>query len=512
MRPIILIIIDGLGINPDTSGNAFSKANTPNLDKTISTYPTTEIGASGLLVGLPEGQMGNSEVGHLNIGAGRIVYQDYTRINKSISSGEFQQNETLLKVMDEVKSKGKALHLMGLLSDGGVHSHMDHLFALIDLAQKRGVDSVFIHAFMDGRDTPPRSGLDYINQLETYLTEKKAGKIASVMGRFFAMDRDNRWERVKEAYQTMVEGGDRKAPTAVEAMERSYNEDKGDEFVPPTLIVHDGEEPPIVKEGDSVICFNFRSDRAREITRAFTEKRFSGFSDIKRVKLTSYLCMTEYDATFNLPIVFPPVTIDETIGHVVSKAGMKQLRIAETEKYAHVTFFFNGGEEREYKGEERILIPSPKDVRTYDEKPAMSADEVTDIVVEKMAEKAFDFIVLNYANCDMVGHTGIFPAAVEAVETVDSCLGRILKTAISSNYRVIITADHGNAEQMFDKKTGQPHTAHTTNPVYFIIADDEMKGCKLRKDGKLADISPTILELFDIEIPEQMDGNSLILP
>ena len=372
--------MDGLGINPDTAGNAFSKANTPNLDKVISIYPTTEIGASGLLVGLPEGQMGNSEVGHLNIGAGRIIYQDYTRINKSISSGHFQENKALLKVMDEVKSKGRALHLMGLLSDGGVHSHMDHLFALIDLAQQRGLESVLIHVFMDGRDTPPRSGRDYINQLESYLTEKKVGKIASVMGRFFAMDRDNRWERVKEAYRTMVEGGDRRASSAVEALERSYNEDKGDEFVPPTLIARNNEESPVVKEGDSVICFNFRSDRAREITRAFTEKRFSGFSDIKRVKLTSYLCITEYDATFNLPTVFPPVTIDETIGHVVSKAGMKQLRIAETEKYAHVTFFFNGGDEREYKGEERILIPSPKDVRTYDEKPAMSADEVTDIV------------------------------------------------------------------------------------------------------------------------------------
>ncbi len=510
MRPIILVIMDGLGINPDSSGNAFHSASTPVLDHLLSTYPATSIGASGLNVGLPEGQMGNSEVGHLNLGAGRIIYQDFTRIDKAVTSGELSRNGAILKIMDDVKDRGKALHLMGLVSDGGVHSHINHLYGLIDLAIGRGVPKIYIHAFLDGRDTPPRSGETYLEALQTFLDQKGTGQIATVMGRFYAMDRDNRWERVKEAYIAMTEGSERRAATAVEAVRRSYEEGKGDEFVPPTSVTEKGLEPTTVQEGDSVIFFNFRADRAREITRAFTETHFSHFGEINRPKISGFLCMTEYDATFGLPVAFPPATIDKTLGRIVSEAGMKQLRIAETEKYAHVTFFFNGGDEAVYRGEERILIPSPREVTTYDEKPEMSAGEVTDAVVEKMKKRAFDLIVLNYANCDMVGHTGIFPAAVKAVETVDRCVGRIMEAAKTGNYRVLITADHGNAEQMIDMRTGQPHTAHTTNPVHFILADDEMKGKNLKGKGILADVAPTILHLFGMEKPEQMEGVSLI--
>ncbi|MBE9537025.1 MAG: 2,3-bisphosphoglycerate-independent phosphoglycerate mutase [Proteobacteria bacterium] len=508
MRPIILVIMDGIGINPDSSGNAVAEANTPILDGLISTYPSTQIWASGRHVGLPDGQMGNSEVGHLNIGAGRIVYQDFTRISKAISSGEFAKNPEILQIIDKTKKSGKALHLMGLLSDGGVHSHIDHLFAFIDLAKKQGIQKLFIHPFMDGRDTPPRSGKGYIEQLEKYLDAKGVGKIATVMGRFYAMDRDNRWERVRLAYEAMVKGGDHKASSSLEAMEGSYAEDNGDEFVLPTLV--DGEG--LVGDGDSMIFFNFRADRAREITRAFTEKKFKAFGDIDRPEIGSYLCLTEYDSAFDLPVAFPATSLKNTLGQVLSRAGMKQLRIAETEKYAHVTFFFNGGEEKENKGEDRILIPSPKEVRTYDEKPSMSAPEVTDRVVEALEARKYDLIVLNYANGDMVGHTGVFEATVEAVETVDNCIGRLFEAAKAGNYRVLITADHGNADQMINPKTGQPHTAHSTNPVKFILADDSMINGKLRSEGILADIAPTILDLLDMEKPVDMDGSSLIIP
>ena len=506
MRPIILVIMDGLGINNDEAGNAVAAAKTPVLDRVISNYPSTKIGASGQAVGLPEGQMGNSEVGHLNLGAGRIIYQNYSRINKAIESGEFSKNTRILGLMDAVKEEGSSLHLMGLVSDGGVHSHINHLYRLIDMAKERGLKKVFLHAFLDGRDTPPRSGKGYIEALESYIEKCGVGKVASVMGRFYAMDRDNRWERVKEAYATMVEGGDRHAGTAAEAVEISYGEGEGDEFVPPTIVNRKG----CIEDGDSIIFFNFRADRAREITRAFTETKFPHFGNLRRPRINRFLCLTEYDATFDLPIAFSPVMIDRTLGQVVSEKGIRQLRIAETEKYAHVTFFFNGGEEAPCKGEERILVPSPKDVRTYDEKPGMSAVKITDEVVRSMEKGSFGLIVLNYANCDMVGHTGVFSAAVEAVETVDSCLGRVLNTAKTNNYRVLVTADHGNAEQMLDSETGHPHTAHTTNPVHFVLVDDEMKEKTLRKGGILADVAPTILELFGIEKPGPMEGRSLI--
>lgn len=510
-RPIILIIADGLGINPDKKGNAVAAAKTPVLEGLLREYPSTQLDASGHAVGLPEGQMGNSEVGHLNIGAGRIVYQDLTRINEAIKSGDFFKNEVLLETFEKVNDLGTSIHMMGLLSDGGVHSHIDHLSALIELARKERMENLFIHAFMDGRDTPPRSGRGYIEALEDRLREAGVGKISTVMGRFFAMDRDNRWERIKEACLCMMEGGSRQASSALEAMDMAYNEDKGDEFVPPTTILNGRDEPPKIQDGDAVIFFNFRADRAREITRAFTEKDFSGFSGITRPDISAFVCMTEYDATFGLPIAFPPVAMKELLGEIISEKGMKQLRIAETEKYAHVTFFFNGGEENTLPGEDRVLIPSPKDVRTYDEKPEMSANEVTGEVIRRMDECKYHLIVLNFANCDMVGHTGVMEAAVKALETVDDCLGRIMNAADRNDYEVIITSDHGNVEQMIDGKTGQPHTAHTANPVYFILAGNNMKGKKLRRGG-LADIAPTILELFGIEKPENMNGKSLIEP
>lgn len=504
--------MDGLGINFDIKGNAVFAASTPILDQISKNYPYTEIGASGSSVGLPDGQMGNSEVGHLNIGAGRVVYQDYTKISKAVESGDIFHNPAISEAVDGLKSAGGTLHIMGLLSDGGVHSHISHLLALLEIAKKRGLSKVCIHAFMDGRDTPPRSGIKYIQELEASMKELGIGKIATVMGRFYSMDRDNRWDRVEAAYRVMVGGAGRRVGSATKALELSYSDDKGDEFIEPAFIAGDGEEPHLIKNGDAIIFFNFRGDRAREITRAFTEKGFSGFAVPNRPELSSFVCMTRYDEGFDLPLAFPPTSMDSLLGQLISDAGMRQLRIAETEKYAHVTFFFNGGGDAPFKGEERILVPSPKDVHTYDERPSMSALELTDRVMEKLKEKACDLIVLNYANCDMVGHTGMMSAAVEAVETVDACLGRLIETAKEVGYTLLVTADHGNAEKMMDDSTGQPHTAHTTNPVPFILVDDDRKKCKLRSGGKLADIAPTILDLFGMEKPGQMDGVSLIEP
>ena len=512
MKPLILVIMDGFGINSDAKGNAVFAASTPALDQISKNYPYTEIGASGSFVGLPDGQMGNSEVGHLNIGAGRVVYQDYTRISRAVESGAIFDNSAITETVDALKSTGDTLHIMGLLSDGGVHSHISHLSALLEIAKKRGLSRVCIHAFMDGRDTPPRSGLEYIKELEARIKELGIGKIATVMGRFYAMDRDNRWDRVEEAYRAMAKGIGRRADSATKALELSYADDKGDEFIEPAIIAGDGEEPHLIRNNDAIIFFNFRADRAREITRAFTESEFSGFTVSERPELASFVCMTSYDADFDLPVAFPPTPMGSLLGQLISDAGMKQLRIAETEKYAHVTFFFNGGGDAPFKGEERVLVPSPKDVRTYDERPSMSAFELTDRVVEKLNEKIYDLIVLNYANCDMVGHTGMLPAAVEAVETVDACLGRLIETARHAGYSLLVTADHGNAEKMMDDSSGQPHTAHTTNPVPFILVDDDMKERNLRRGGKLADIAPTILDLLGMEKPVQMDGVSLIEP
>jgi len=512
LKPLILVIMDGVGINSDEKGNAVLAANTPVLDQISKIYPYIEIGASGPFVGLPDGQMGNSEVGHLNIGAGRVVYQDYTRISKALKSGDIFDNPAITKTVDALKSSGGTLHIMGLVSDGGVHSHISHLSALLEIAKKRGLSNVCIHAFMDGRDTPPRSGLKYIKELEARIKESGIGKIATIMGRFYAMDRDNRWDRVEKAYLAMTKGTDKRAASATEAIELSYLDDTGDEFIEPVIIAGDGEGPHLIKNDDAIIFFNFRADRAREITRAFTEKEFSGFIVSNRPELSSFVCMTSYDAAFDLPVAFPPTSMDSLLGQLISDAGMRQLRIAETEKYAHVTFFFNGGEDAPSEGEDRILVPSPKDVRTYDERPSMSAFEVTDGVIEKLNEKIYDLIVLNYANCDMVGHTGMMSAAVEAVETVDACLGRLIETTKKTAYSMLVTADHGNAEKMMDDASEQPHTAHTTNPVPFILVDDDMKGRKLRRGGKLADIAPTILDLFGMEKPVQMDGVSLIEP
>ena len=504
-KPVALIIMDGFGESNSTVGNAVKAANTPNLDRIEKTYPTTLIKASGLDVGLPDGQMGNSEVGHTNIGAGRIVYQDLTRITKSIQDGDFFTNEVLNGAMENAKEH--ALHIMGLLSDGGVHSHIDHLKALIKMAKEKGVERVYVHAFTDGRDTDPQSGLSYAKEIEACMAETGVGQFATVNGRYYAMDRDKRWQRIEKCYNAMVNGEGNKASSAIKAIEDSYQKEVFDEFVEPTVICN-GENPIAkIEENDSVIFFNFRPDRAREITRAIVDKDFKEF-ETKPMDLY-YVCFTNYDETMpNVQIAFKKELLKNTFGEVVSKAGLTQLRIAETEKYAHVTFFFNGGEEKQYEGEDRILVPSPK-VETYDLKPEMSAYEVTDKVVEALNADKYDVIILNFANTDMVGHTGSLPAAIKAVETVDECVGKIAKIIEEKKGNLIITADHGNADQMIDYKTGEPHTAHTTNPVPIILVTDN-KELKLKNDGKLADLAPTMLELMGIEKPAEMTGESLL--
>ena len=507
-RPVALVILDGWGINPVCDNNAVCQAKTPRLDALFKEYPSAHLGASGMAVGLPDGQMGNSEVGHLNIGAGRVVYQDFTRITKSIKDGDFFDNPILCEAIDKVKSSGGTLHLMGLLSDGGVHSHNTHLYALVDLARRRGLEKVFVHAFMDGRDTPPKSGAGYLRELEEKLEELGVGRVATVTGRYWAMDRDNRWDRVQRAYRAMTEGEGVKAASSAEAIEGSYNAGKNDEFVEPRVIAENDAPVGTVGDGDGVIFFNFRSDRAREITRAFTDDSFKGFERLAFPDLATYVCMTEYDATFDLPVAFPPATLPELLGEVVSQAGKRQLRIAETEKYAHVTFFFNGGSEEPFPGEERKLIPSPQEVATYDEKPEMSAFEVTDEVVSRVQSQEYDLIVLNYANCDMVGHTGFLDAAIKAMEAVDASVGRIVDAVIAVGGALLITADHGNCEQMTDNKGGA-HTAHTSNLVPVILVDDERRTAKLR-GGILADLAPTILQLMAIEAPAEMTGKSLL--
>ncbi|MBQ2824497.1 MAG: 2,3-bisphosphoglycerate-independent phosphoglycerate mutase [Oscillospiraceae bacterium] len=501
-KPTALIIMDGYGINTDSYGNAISAAKTPNLDKYFAEWPNTTIGASGMCVGLPDGQMGNSEVGHTNMGAGRIVYQELTRITKSIADGDFFNNEALLSAVDNCKKNDSALHMFGLLSDGGVHSHNTHLYGILELAKKAGLTKVYVHCIMDGRDVPPTSGKDFVAELAAKMEEIGVGKIASITGRYYAMDRDNNWDRVEKAYAAFVYGEGVQADCPVKAMEDSYANDVTDEFVVPTVI--SGAER--IKANDSVIFFNFRPDRAREITRTFVDDEFTGFERRNGRFPLTYVCFTQYDATMpNVQVAFKPQSLTNTLGQYISELGMTQLRIAETEKYAHVTFFFNGGVEKQYEGEDRILVNSPK-VATYDLKPEMSAYEVTDKVLEAIESEKYDVIILNYANCDMVGHTGVFDAAVKAVEAVDECVGKTVDAILAHGGTALITADHGNADKMYEPD-GSPFTAHTTNVVPLIVAGQ--KG-ELREDGVLADLIPTMLKIMNVPQPAEMTGKSLL--
>lgn len=502
-KPLALIILDGFGNNPSDYGNAIHAAKTPNLDKLFETCPHTLIGASGMDVGLPDGQMGNSEVGHTNIGAGRVVYQELTRITKSISDGDFFQNEALCGAVENCKNNGSALHLMGLLSDGGVHSHNKHLYGLLELAKRAGLEKVYVHCFMDGRDVPPSSGKEYVEELMAKMKEIGVGKIASVMGRYYAMDRDNRWERVEKAYAAMVYGEGETAECPVCAMEKSYAADVTDEFVVPVVCDKDG----CIRENDSVIFFNFRPDRAREITRTLVDPDFAGFERRNGFFPLYFVCMTQYDAAMpNVHVAFKPQSLENTFGQYISDHGLTQLRIAETEKYAHVTFFFNGGVEAPCKNEDRTLIASPK-VATYDLKPEMSAYEVTDELLVRLDSGKYDVVILNFANCDMVGHTGVFEAAVSAVEAVDTCLGKVVDKILSMGGRALITADHGNADQMYEPD-GSPFTAHTTNPVPLLLVGDGTH--TLKEGGRLADLAPTMLEMLGLPQPAEMDGKSLL--
>ncbi len=502
-KPTVLVIMDGYGIAPAGSGNAVSTAKKPNLDKIFAENPYTTIGASGMAVGLPDGQMGNSEVGHTNMGAGRIVYQDLTRITKAIEDGEFETNETLLKAMKNVKENGTSLHIMGLLSNGGVHSFNGHLYALLEMAKKQGVEKVFVHGFMDGRDVPPSSGKDFVAEAAAKMDEIGVGQFATVEGRYYAMDRDTNWDRVEKAYAAMVYGEGNKACCAVKAMENSYADGVTDEFVIPTVI--EGAEP--IKANDSLIFINFRPDRAREITRTFVDPDFTGFERKNGMIPVNFVCMTEYDSTMpNAEIAFKPQSLNNTFGEYLASQGKTQLRIAETEKYAHVTFFFNGGVEAPYEGEDRVLVASPK-VATYDMQPEMSAPEVCEKIVERIKSGKYDAIILNYANCDMVGHTGVFDAAVKAVEAVDECVGKVVDAVNEMGGITVITADHGNADRMVDTD-GSPFTAHTTNLVPLCIVGYD---CKLKQEGgKLADITPTMLQMMGIPQPKEMTGTSLI--
>ena len=500
-KPLLLMILDGFGIAPK-EGNAIAAANKPNLDRLFSSNPITKIGASGLDVGLPDGQMGNSEVGHTNIGAGRIVYQELTRITKAIEDGPFFENEAFLSAVENAKKNGSALHLIGLLSDGGVHSHITHLYGLLELAKRHGLTKVYVHALLDGRDVPPASGKDFVAACAEKMKEIGVGEIATVMGRYYAMDRDNRWERVEKAYSAMVYREGVQAADPVQAVADSYANDVTDEFVVPVVC----EKGAPIQANDSVIFYNFRPDRAREITRTFVDPDFSGFERKNGFFPLTYVCMTQYDATMpNVQVAFKPESLENTFGEYISQKGLKQLRIAETEKYAHVTFFFNGGVEKQYDGEDRILVKSPK-VATYDLQPEMSAYEVTDKLVAAIESGKYDAIILNFANCDMVGHTGVFEAAVKAVEAVDTCVGRVTDAVAAQGGVTLITADHGNADRMVDDD-GSPFTAHTTNPVPFCVVGYD---CKLREGGRLADIAPTMLQILGLPQPAEMTGKSLI--
>ena len=502
MKKAVLIILDGYGIAPVSAGNAITTAKEPNLVRLFNENPHSQLMASGLDVGLPEGQMGNSEVGHTNIGAGRVVFQILPKMTQEIDNGKFFNNPVYIKAMDDAKANGKALHIMGLLSDGGVHSHIKHIFAILDMAKQRGLEKVYVHCFLDGRDVAPTSGAGFVKALAEKCDELGNAAIATVQGRFYGMDRDKRWERVEEGYNAIVCGEGTENSNPVDAVEKSYAEGITDEFVKPVVCCKDG----VINAGDSVIFMNFRPDRAREMTWALNMPDFDGFERKKKVFPLSYVCTAQYDETANLPIAYPPETIENTLGDYVSSLGLKQFRVAETEKYAHVTFFFNGGVEKEIEGEERCLVPSPKEYPTYDLIPQMSAEKVCDKVTEAIASDKYDLVVCNFANCDMVGHTGVMEAAVKAVETIDGCMKRIVEEVAKHPQTVLlVTADHGNADCMFDEN-GKVNTAHTTNPVPFAVCEE---GIKL-KDGRLADIAPTILDVMGLDKPAEMTGETLI--
>ena len=500
-KPTVLMILDGYGLSDKTEGNAVKQAKTPVMDKLIAKYPFVQGEASGMAVGLPDGQMGNSEVGHTNMGAGRIVYQMLVKISKSIQEGDFFENKALVAAMENCKKNDSALHLMGLLSPGGVHSHMEHLYGLLEMAKKNGLEKVYVHAYLDGRDVPPSSAAEYMEELVAKIKEIGVGSVATISGRFYAMDRDNAWDREEKAYSALVYGEGVQADDPVQAIKDSYANDVTDEFMLPTVVDKNG----MIHENDSVIFFNFRPDRARQLTRCFVDPDFNGFERKNGYFPVQFVCMAQYDASMpNVSVAYPPEDLHMTLGEYLSKCGKTQLRIAETQKYAHVTFFFNGGREQTFDGEDRILVKSP-DVPTFDLKPEMSAYEVTDKVVEAIDSDKYDVIILNYANCDMVGHTGVFDAAVKAVEAVDTCVGRMVDAIMKKDGIAFITADHGNADKMLEAD-GTPFTAHTTNPVPFIVIG---KDCKLREGGVLADIAPTMLEAMELPQPEEMTGKSL---
>jgi len=506
---VVLIILDGFGINPRKEYNAIANASTPNLDALLRGYPNSKLSMSGVDVGLPAGQMGNSEVGHMILGAGRIVYQDLTLIHKDIDDGTFYQNQVLLDALRRTKAKSGRLHLMGLLGDGGVHSHQRHMEAIMEMAKREMIGQVYLHLFLDGRDTPPNSAEQFMLDLNEKLKVFPSVKIATVSGRYYAMDRDKRWDRVEKAYVCLTQGIGNQASSALEAIHSSYNEKVTDEFVLPTTIA--GVTPDgLIRDGDGVIFFNFRADRARELTHALTDPEFNEFPRPRRIELCSYTTMTQYDETFTHPVAYQPREIRKILGEVASQAGVKQLRIAETEKYAHVTYFFNGGEESKFPGEERILIPSPKDVATYDLKPEMSARPVTEALVKHLRGQDVGLVIANYANADMVGHTGNFEASIKAVEVIDECLGKVVDAVLGKKGKIIITADHGNIEQLIDYDTGMPHTAHTTNLVPVILIDDEHQRCRLNQ-GSAIDVAPTVMRLLGLPQPPEMTGHCLII-
>ena len=508
-KPTVLMILDGYGLRDKEEGNAVAEGKTPVMDKLMAECPFVHGNASGMAVGLPEGQMGNSEVGHLNMGAGRIVYQDLTKITKAIQDGDFFENKALLAACENVKKNGSSLHLMGLVSDGGVHSHNTHIYGLLELAKRQGIEKVYVHCFLDGRDTPPESGKEYVEELVAKMQEIGVGEVATVMGRYYAMDRDNRWDRVEKAYRALVYGVGEQAVSGPAGIQTSYDKETTDEFVLPTVIMKDGAPTATVKDGDSIISFNFRPDRAREITRTFCDDEFAGFERGERIK-TTFVCFTDYDVTIqNKLVAFVKEEITNTFGQFLAANGLKQARIAETEKYAHVTFFFNGGVEEPNEGEDRILVKSPK-VATYDLKPEMSAYEVCDKLTDAIRSGKYDVIIINFANPDMVGHTGVESAAIKAIEAVDECVGKAVEAIKEVDGQMFICADHGNAEQLIDEETGEPFTAHTTNPVPFILVNAD-PSYKLREGGCLADIAPTLIEMMGMEQPKEMTGKSLII-